>query len=48
MNKKTEEIQRLLRPDQGGDVITEFAIEVAFPFVVFSVFAILALLVVIF
>lgn len=48
MNNHNKDVQRYLRPDQGGEILSEFALEVVFPFVVFSVFAILALLVVIF
>jgi hypothetical protein len=47
-NSNNKDIQRYLRPDQGGDILSEFALEVVFPLTVFVVLASLALLVVIF
>lgn len=36
MNDRDKDIQYNLRPDQGGDILTEFALEVIFP-IVFAV-----------
>jgi hypothetical protein len=44
-NSNNKDIQRYLRPDQGGDILSEFALEVAFPLTVFVVLASLAFVV---
>jgi len=44
-SRRIREIERLTRPDQGGDILSEFMLEVVWPLATFIVFLILAFLV---
>ena len=45
--RRIRETERLLRPDQGGEVLSEFALEVLFPLAALASFLLLGLLVII-
>lgn len=44
-NRRIRDIQRDLRPDQGGDILSEFFLEVVWPIATFIVFLFLCFLV---
>lgn len=44
-NRRLRDIQRDLRPDQGGDILSEFFLEVVWPLATFIVFLLLCFLV---
>lgn len=43
-NRRLRDIQRDIRPDQGGEVLSEFFFEVVFPTAVLLLFLVLGLL----
>ncbi len=45
-NRRIRETERLLRPDQGGDILSEFMLEVVWPLATFVVLMALVVLVV--
>lgn len=44
-NRRIRDIQRDTRPDQGGDILSEFFLEVVWPIATFIVFLFLCFLV---
>ncbi len=44
-NRRIRETQLLTRPDQGGDILSEFMLEVVWPLATFIVFLVLCFLV---
>ena len=45
-NRRIRETERLLRPDQGGEFLSEFTTEVVLPLATFLVFMFLTILVI--